>query len=314
MARSHWKFLKTGDVVDLIAPGFACSPQDVENGKKLLLSWGLVPRVQPGMLSPHFLHAADDDVRFEQLRSALLAKDSTAIWCMRGGYGANRLIPRLAKIKKPKHPKLVIGLSDVTSIHLFLQQSWKWPSLHGALLDRMGSGRVPPRDVKDLRAALFGKSREFSHKGLRPMNEAAADLRALKAEVVGGNAVVLQSTLGTPWAMKTAGKILFLEEIGERGYRLDRIFEHFRQTGVLRGCKAVVMGQFIGGDEPRGGNLVQDVLQRFARETSIPVFSGLEAGHDIRQAILPLGTLANLRRKGQTYELSLSSGGRATWS
>lgn len=315
MARRPWKWIKPGDTVDLIAPGFACSPQDVENARAFLLSWGLVPRVPPGMLTPHFLHAADDELRLRQLSAALRAEDSAAVWCMRGGYGANRLIPGLARLKRPARAKVVLGLSDVTSIHLFLQQSWKWPSLHAALLDRLGGGRVPPRDVKELKRVLFGAQKEVHHGRLKPWNEAARKARLIRGEVVGGNAVVLQSTLGTPWALKTAGKILFLEELGERGYRIDRILEHFAQAGALRGCRAVVLGQFIGGDEPNGGgNRVEGVLRRFANEASIPVFGGLEAGHGQRQALLPLGTLASLRREGQAYGLTLPSGGRASWS
>lgn len=310
MARSHWKHLNPGDVVDVVAPGFACRPEELESGLAFLRSWKLVPRVSEGLLDGHFLHSQSDEFRLRDLRRALLAADSKAVWCLRGGYGANRLLPGLARTRRPAKPKLLIGLSDVTSLHVFLRQVWGWPTLHASLLDRLGAGKVPARDRRDLRELIFGGSLLVTHPGLRPMNEEARRRSSLSGELVGGNVIVLQSTLGTPWQIQTRGKILFFEDLGERGYRLDRVFEHFRQAGALMGCRGVVFGEFLGGDEPRGGNLVRRTLQRFADESKFPVWSGVPAGHGKRQGVLPLGTLAKIERRGQNFTLTLSSGGR----
>jgi muramoyltetrapeptide carboxypeptidase len=304
-----WKFLRPGDVVDVVAPGFATKPEVLEEARQFLIRWDLIPRIPKGMISPHFLHSNDDAERFRFLKEALLSKDSAAVWCLRGGYGANRLIPMLAKVRAPKNPKLVVGISDVTSIHTFLLQEWGWSTLHGPLLDRLGAGKVPLRIESELRKMVFGQLPEITLKGLKPMNDSARKVRTLRASVTGGNLIVLQGSLGTPWQFDAKGKFLAIEDLGERGYRVDRVLEHFRQAGRYRGCKGLLVGDFLGGDEPDGRNLVGSVLKRWARDLDLPVFSGLPIGHGVIQRPLPFGPVATLQA-GSSFELKISSGGR----
>ncbi|MBY0414117.1 MAG: LD-carboxypeptidase, partial [Bdellovibrionales bacterium] len=195
----HWKFFQEGDIIDAISPGYASGKEDIENSRKFLYSWKLEPRIPKNLIEPHFLHSNDDGKRFHFLKKAIEAKDSHAIWCLRGGYGSNRLIPMLAKLKKPKNAKLVIGLSDVTSLHSFFIQEWNWPVLHAPILDRMGKGVSLPRHEKELKDLLFGKKTEIEFKSLKPMNSAAKNIKTLKSKIVGGNLTVLQSSMGTPW-------------------------------------------------------------------------------------------------------------------
>ena len=296
MARKTWPLLHEGDVVEVVAPGFASTPDEVEAGRRFLVRWGLIPRIPAGLIAPHFLMANTDEKRFAYLKKALTSEDSSAVWCLRGGYGANRLLPMLRKMKKPGKQKLLIGLSDVTSLHVFLQQEWGWPVLHGPLLDRAGLGKLPPKVESELRRVLFGEQGSVVFRKLKSMNDAAKKVRTIEAPVTGGNMVVLQSTLGTPDQVDLRGKFLFLEELGERGYRIDRIFEHLRQAGALKGCKAIFIGEILGGAEPSTGKpLWPLVFKSWARELEIPVFDGFELGHGVVQRPLPMGTRAVLR-------------------
>lgn len=286
-----WLPLEKGDTVDLVAPGFACKPEEVAGATEFLKSWGLVPRVPKKLFGRDVLCSNQDEVRLSHLREALLAPDSKAVWCLRGGYGSIRLLPELEKIKAPKGPaKLFIGLSDITSLHLFLNQSWGWPTVHGPLMDRFGRGAVLPKYVREMKKYVFGEMQSIEFAGLKPLNAAARKSGKIHAEVTGGNLITLQSSLATPWQWQTRGRILFFEDIGERGYKVDRVLEHFEQAGLFEGIKGIVFGDFTGGAEADGRTLLPAVLKRFAEANAFPVFSGLKSGHDVIQRPLPFAT------------------------
>ena len=270
--------LSRGDVVDVVAPGFRCTQEQLEKGIAFLQRQGLTPRVPPDLFGTDLLCANTDARRFAQLRKALYARDSRAVWCVRGGYGAIRIVQRLQALKPPARPKLLIGYSDATTLHQLLNLFWAWPSLHGPLLDRLGSTDTPEAERSELHEVLFGGAPQTVFADLVPLNAAARRRRRIDSYLTGGNLTVLQSTLGTALQRRPAG-MLFLEDIGERGYRLDRMLEQLRQAGVLRNIKAILLGTFLGGAEADGSNLGPAVLERFAQSLPIPVLSGIHAGH-----------------------------------
>lgn len=310
-----WAVLKPGDVVDLVAPGFRPTEEDFTGALVFLANWGLEARYPAGLFGRDVLCSNDDRTRFEFLKDALHARDSKAIWCVRGGYGSIRLVPELMKLKRPKGPpKLFVGLSDITTLHLFLKQEWGWPTVHGPLLDRLGKGAARPRYVTELKKYVFGDMNEIEFKGLKALNSSATKRKVLRGSVSGGNLITLQSSLGTPVSWRTKGEILFFEDIGERGYRVDRVLEHFDQVGVFKKAKAVVFGQFTGGAEADGKSLTPAVIKRFAHEMDkrygLPVFSGLDSGHGVVQRPLPFGTESVLHL-GERGRLICATGKKA---
>ncbi len=294
MMKKIYKPLREGDIVDLVAPGFAPSKEEVAGAVRWLKDRGYRPRLPGKTLTDHFLHSSPDEVRFELLKSALLAKDSEIIWCLRGGYGSNRLWPELLKMKKPIKPKLIIGLSDITSLHHFVNQKWSWPSLHTSHLDRLGANRAPGANVEEIIKLLQGREQETVFKNLKAMNVEALKAKNIKSSLVGGNLVTLQSSLGTKTQIQLKNKMLFLEEIGERAYRIDRVLVHLAQSGVLKSCQGIIFGEFFKCNEPDGTELYKKVLARFAEEVGIPVFEGLPTGHGEWQRPLFFGTSARL--------------------
>lgn len=298
--------LNEGDLVDVVSPGSSSKPEDVNSAIEVLESWGLRVRLPANTFAPHPFHSNEDKIRLNHLTKALNAKDSKAVWCLRGGYGANRLLPHLWNLPVSKTPKALIGYSDITSLHSWLQQKWKWTSFHGPLLETLISGRLSIHQMEELRQVVFGEKLRLNYK-LQPMNAAAKKKIKIKAPVMGGNLVVLDAALGTKYAPKTSGHILALEDVGERGYRIDRMLEHFVQAGALKNCKAILFGDFTKGNEPDGANHVQFALSRFAGLTKIPCFQGLEIGHGEKNRILPFGIVADLRG-GEQAELSMDSG------
>ncbi len=305
--------LAPGDVVDVVAPGFACAPEDVEKARAFLERQGFKPRIPQNIIENHPLFANTDEKRLKMLVAALKASDSKAIWCLRGGYGSNHLLPFLRKIKRQK-PKIIVGISDITSLHGFLIQNWKWTGLHGPLLDRLGKGQVPEDVESELLTVVRGELEEVHFSDLEPLNAAARKKKKITSSVMGGNLKVIEGHLGTVDEFKFKDKIVFFEEIGERGYRVDRMLFHLSQAGCFKNCAAVVMGTFMGGDEPKADpdspvvNKVNWVIENWASQQKFPVLRGLPCGHDTIQRVLPLGTEAVLDLGPKRGELKVKTG------
>lgn len=301
--------LKAGDLIDVVAPGSAAPVDALDRGIQVLKSWGLQVRVPENLLQPHTFFANSDPERLKCLKTALSVRDSKAVWFVRGGSGTHRLLPALFKFAKPKSQKLIIGFSDATSLLVGANKHWKWPTLHGPVLTQLGRGQLDPADIEELRKLLFGEIAEVKFTGLKPLNAAAQKLKArLLGEIVGGNLTVYQNLIGVPEAAKVKNKIVFFEEINERGYRIDRTLTHLLQARFFDGVKAVVLGDFLGGDEPTSTTLyssavgasqvnrVHWALENFGRDLkSIPLFAGLAVGHGTRNRPVPFGTLAEIK-------------------
>lgn len=295
-----WEPLRKGDQVDVVAPGWACRPELVEPAREVLKSWGLRPRFPEGLLEPWSFFANTDEKRGHFLEKALRASDSQAVWCLRAASGTHRVLPRVFRGKKPRKNKLVVGFSDITALHSALQRHWKWASLHGPMLDRLAQGDLDPEIVEKLRRLVFGEEKEIVFRNLRPMNTAARKARRIHGRTAGGNLTVIESLIGTRFAAPTKGTILFFEDVGERGYRLDRSFVHLEQAGFFKGVRAVVLGTFTGGEEPLNGkseseNRVSWALENLAEMLKIPVFADLPVGHGDLQWPFPLGTPAEIQ-------------------
>lgn len=296
-SKSDSFYLKKGDIVDVVAPASACSEEHFKLGIKWIESMGFKPRYNNHILQPDLYLSNSDEFRFQDLKKAFYAKDSKAIWCLRGGYGSFRLWPQLLKLTQKAPPKLLIGLSDITSMHQFVNQKWQWPSLHASLLDRVGQKKLPAANEKELMDVITGKLDAVEFMELTPMNDLALKKKIIKGTVRGGNLCTYMVSLGTKLQPKYAKKdktILFFEDIGERGYKVDRFLQHLSQAGIFDNVAAIVFGDFVDGLEASGQSLVHETLSRFAKQCKIPVFSGVETGHGVIQRPLFFNTAAVL--------------------
>jgi muramoyltetrapeptide carboxypeptidase len=303
------KPLQPGDIVDVVAPASRCSPQELKAGVAFLKSLGLRPRVPHNLFDrKSVLFANTDEQRLSQLKKAVYAPDSKMIWCIRGGYGCLRLMPSVRRWKKPARPKIFLGYSDITTLHAHFNQAWKWPTVHGPMLERAGSGRMSAGEKRALLALLFGRVDRLEFKKLKAMNKPARKVRTVKGVLWGGNMAVLQSALGTPSALKPNGHILFFEDTGEAPHRVDRMLSQFAQAGWFGSTKAIVFGHFLLKDAKLRRQLWTDVLPRFAASVKFPVFAGLPVGHSPTvQFPLPFNTPVVLKT-GSKAELVVQSG------
>lgn len=279
MSKSNWSFLNPGDIVDVIAPASHSPLDKLNDGLSWLDMQGLVPRMQQDMIKRDVFFAAPLEIQLKHLKEALYS-DSKAIWCLRGGYGSMRLIPHLLKLKPPKKPKLFVGFSDITSLHLFFTQAWKWPTIHGRTISQLSPQNARTADRKFLKDMIFGVQEEKTFTKLRPLNDLAKEENLIKGTITGGNLRILQSSLGTSWELQAKNKILFIEDVAERGYSVDRMLEQMIQAKIIhKNLKAVVFGDFTEGPEKDGKDLTPEALRRFAAKVPYPVLKGLPAGH-----------------------------------
>lgn len=286
--------MKPGDLVDVVAPSWGVPKATLPRVRALLEGLGLRARFPEDILGKDLLCANSKDKRIEFFLRALQAPDSGAIWALRGGHGAADLLSSLDKIR-PKRNKLFVGLSDITSLHMYLNQKWNWATIHGPNLNRLESQPPVVKYVNELKKVIFGQLKEVEFSHLTPLNAPAMEKRQVEGRVFGGNLVVCSSLIGTPYMKAAENRILFFEEVGERGYRLDRLFLQWEQAGLFRGVKAIVFGDVTEGQDPDGKDLTGKVLVKFADGQTIPVLRGIRCGHGHIQRPVPLWTRARLQ-------------------
>lgn len=286
-------FLQKGDVIAVVAPASAPPFEVIARAKAWIEKNGFIAFIPDDMLKPEIYLSNSDQYRLNHLKSVIMNPQVNAIWCIRGGYGCSRLIPELNKMKKQKE-KLFIGISDITTLHLFFTQKWNWRTLHGPLMDRLAENKLTGKNEQELVQAIQGQLKEITFTGLTGLNASALKNKKIQAPIIGGNLTVLTSNYGTTNELSAKKHILFLEDLSERGYRVDRMLQQIKQSKAFKHCQAIVLGDFLGGDELNKENHVQITLKNFAEHIKIPVFFGLQSGHGEIQRPLFFNTKAVL--------------------
>lgn len=282
--------LQANDLVELIAPSSRCSDSELVQLKELLESWHLRCLIKDSIFGDDLLCANTDKMRFQHVQSALLNPDTKAIICARGGYGSMRIIESLQKLKPSSNPKIILGMSDVTCLKLYLNKYWKWPTIHGAI----APSRFSLESIAMTKALMFAEQKSIAFLQMNPLNKHATEHKVLNAPVTGGNLTMIQASVGSCWQMNARNKIVVLEEVGERAYRVDRMLEHLLQAKMFDSAAAILFADFINGLEPNGSSLIQPVLERFAASCPIPVVQMSGVGHAALNYPLPFETLATL--------------------
>ena len=301
MPRRRWRPLHAGDCVDIVAPASRCSAAELEAGIKVLRGWGLQPRVPANVFGEAPFTANIEALRWRQLRAALSATDSAAVWCLRGGYGSAHMVAPMVRMSRPAVPKPLIGFSDITALLYSVNALWGGAALHGPVVAQLGTKRVAPQDLRALRELLFSDAHLLTLRGLRALNQAARACTdsSVEGRLQAGNLATFMSLCGGPLAPRFGGRIVVVEDVNERGYQVDRFLFSLWQSGAFKRARAVVFGDFLRGEEADGKSRVKDALQAFAARLNCPVFTGLPVGHGRRAPPLTVGAPASVRPQGQ---------------
>lgn len=228
-------------------------------------------RFDEGIYAQQGYFAGSDERRLEELQHAIRDPQVDAILCARGGFGATRLLPDLAVEEVRAANKLLVGFSDVTALHALWSRAGV-RSLHAPMVSVLGRMDELQRD--GWCRALEGEVGKMQWQGLEVITSGAAEGR-----LIGGNLSVLCALLGTPYFPSLDGCILFLEDVGERPYRVDRMLTTLLQSGCLQSCAGLVLGAFTDGKKGKDGVSIDDVLLERLGALGIPVVTGFPAGH-----------------------------------
>ena len=276
-------FLKAGDTVALVCTARKFSKEDAQPAIELLESWGLKAKLGHTIGLDNFQLGGTDKERATDFQAQLDDENVKAIWCARGGYGTVRIIDSLDFSNLKKQPKWIMGFSDVTVLHSQLNLE-RVASLHSIMPFTVPNA---PEEVKEtLRKALFGDAISYT------ITSKSFDVKGKAfGELVGGNISILYSLLGSKSAIDTKDKILFIEDLDEYLYHIDRMLYNLKRNGYFENVKGIIVGSMADmhdNEIPFGQNEVQ-IITEIAKEYQIPIAFQFPAGHQSDNRTLILG-------------------------
>jgi muramoyltetrapeptide carboxypeptidase len=279
--------LRPGDLIGIVAPAAAVEEPALRAGARVLESAGYRVRFGASVLKQAGYLAGTDRERAADLVAMFRDGEVRAILTARGGYGSGRLLPLLDLQTVREHPKIVVGYSDLTFLLIELVQRAGLVAFHGPMvagLDKNLDGAAA------LLRMLRGDRSEWSM-----MASVIVQPGTAEGVVVGGCLSILVATLGTPYAIETAGRLLFIEDVNEKPYRIDRMLTQLRQAGKLDDVVGVIAGEMAGCTAgPDEAVTVRDVVAEAFAGARYPVVFGLATGHGGGATTLPLGIRARL--------------------
>ncbi len=290
--------LHSGDLVGLITPASpVADPSRIDAGARYLERNGL--RV---MLGSHVgkvtgYLAGTDEERVQDLQEMFLNPEVKAVFALRGGYGVTRILPLLDFNLFRRHPKIVVGYSDITALLLSIYARASLVTFHGPMVAVDFAGDPDPRTEELFWDMMFGRNALRSIPLADDASRHVLRSGSAKGRLVGGNLSLLSAMTGTGYLPDCTGTIFFVEEIGEEPYRVDRMFTQLLQAGVLHGVVAVLAGQFTdcsAKDQSGPTFSVEDLLRSLSDVLSVPFVSGCRFGHGPSSLTIPVGALAEL--------------------
>ena len=290
-------YLKAGDTVAIVAPSGILKNRtaEIERAKTLLKSWGLHAIVGKHVFNQGRHFAGTDDERCEDFQNALDDPKISAIWCARGGYGAVRILDKLDYSKFKMNPKWIIGYSDITALHNQVH-TLGFQSIHAMMCTSLQDDTETIKEtISTFKDALFGMSLTYTLPASKYNKQGY-----VSAPITGGNLTILHTMLGSKTSIDTSGKILFIEEIGEYKYHIDRMLQSLKRAGYFDNCKGLIIGDFtkIKRNTTPWGSSIEQLILDVLEDYDFPITFGMPSGHakDNRALIL-----------GKTIDLSINN-------
>ena len=272
------EYLKSGDTISIVAPSGVLN--NFENKIKLAIdifeSWGLKVVLGDHIYNKNGHFAGTDRQRIDDFQNALDNQSIKAIWCARGGYGAVRIIDDLNFNNYLKKPKWIIGFSDITVIHNKLN-NLNSESIHAIMPSGIESLEPSNESIIKLKSVLFGKSLSYSISSNKDNKTGTSE-----GVLVGGNLTLLQTLIGSNTELKTDNKILFIEEVGEYAYHIDRMLYSLKRAGYFENCNGLIVGQIsdIKENTTDFGMSINKLILDLLKEYDFPILFDFPAGHE----------------------------------
>ena len=290
--------LRAGARVALVAPAGPLAPERVDASAARCRALGLEPVVFPGALARHRYFAGKDPVRLADLQQAFDDPSIDGIWALRGGYGTLRILDALDLRRQRTDPIPFVGFSDNTSI-LVRHAALGVVAFHGP----HPGGDFPPETQDVFRRTLFvpEPAGALPARACDPTPQSLRNGR-VDAPLVGGNLAILAALCGTPHAIDARGCILFVEDVGEPAYRVDRMLQQLTASGALAGVVGLAFGRFTEAPA-QDGHPVVDVLREIVERLAVPAVVDLPFGHAEHNCTLPVGARARLDGDGASLTI-----------
>jgi muramoyltetrapeptide carboxypeptidase len=299
-------YLQPGDTIGITCPAGFASHERIAYSVQVLQRWGYKVRMGKTVGAKETYLSGTDDERLADLQSMLDDEEIKAILPGRGGYGTSRIIDRIDWTAFQKSPKWICGFSDITILHSHIHQHFNIATLHSPMCGAFKPETEFSYYIESFHHALRGKALSYQ------FTPSPANISGIaEGTLVGGNLALLAHLSGSCDQLDTDGKILFVEDIGEHYYQVDRMMLNLKRSGQLSGLKALLVGQFIemeDTDRPFGYSVEEIILDKVA-EFGYPVAFNFPCGHDTENVTLCLGQTHRLQVSADTSTLTLLQAG-----
>jgi muramoyltetrapeptide carboxypeptidase len=296
------KPLRRGDAIGVVVPAGPVNRERIDRALARVTERGFRIKTYGDIYRSRGYLAGDDATRADELMAAFSDPDTSAVWCARGGYGVVRLLEQIDFEVIRKNPKVFVGFSDITILHSAIQQRTGLITFHGPNLQD-GFGKPDDMPAANEAALWQAVGDSANADGYRfdlggvtggPMSTISGGVA--RGRLSGGNLAVLCGLMGTPFELDTAGRILFIEDVSERIYRIDRYLSQLTISGKLQSAACVLVGTFSydADDEPDSESAVRALVEEYLRPLRIPVLAGFPAGHTSDNLTLPMGAIIEL--------------------
>jgi len=291
--------LRLTNKVGIISTARKISPKEVQPAIDKLQSWGLEPILGNHLFSEHHQFAGTAEERAADLQKMLDDPEIKAIFCARGGYGTVQIIDRVDFTGFKKNPKWVVGYSDITVLHSHIQRHCGVQSLHATMPINFPDTLRENSATESLYNALFYGDNEYRVKA-HPLNRAGS----AQGELVGGNLSILYSLLGSPSDVSTIGKILFIEDLDEYLYHIDRMMQNMKRNGKFDHIRALLVGGMsdMNDNTIPFGKTAEEIIMDVLGDTHFPIMFNVPAGHieDNRALIIGGKTRIEVRENSES--------------
>jgi muramoyltetrapeptide carboxypeptidase len=286
------KALKPGDTIAIVAPaGTVTQRDDFHRGVAALERMGFRVRYEERIFHTLRYLAGTDEERAEELMHSFEDPEVQAIVSLRGGYGCARLLALLDPERLVGRCKIFMGFSDLTTLHLFFRRSFGWVTFHGPMATSPALGNIGQAPEEHLLSLWTNP--EYLASYMFPDLETWAPGTA-EGELIGGCLSLIAASLGTPYELDTKEKILFLEDLGEPPYRIDRMLTQLRLARKLDGIAGLLLGSFQDCEPAEESYTLEETLKDLLQDLQVPVIAKFPSGHGTDNWVLPLGTRVRL--------------------
>ena len=301
-------YLQKGDTIAIVAPAGILKPsrkETVLKAKELAESWGLHVVIGNNVFNQNNHFAGTDEERAKDFQDALDNKSIKAIWAARGGYGSVRVLDKLDFTKFTEHPKWIIGYSDITAFHNHIH-TLGVESLHAMMATSLEEN---PEEIIEtittFKNTLFGE--EISYDIEQSKYNRIHTSEIIEGQLIGGNLAILASMLGSKSQLNTDGKILFIEEIGEYKYSIDRMLQSLKRANYFDNVNAVIVGDMslIKKNSTKWGSSIEQLILEAIPEY-IPVFFDFPAGHEPDNRALIFGRKISIKTDSDQVKIEFS--------